>query len=554
MNNKDYWNERAEQRFLMGEKTADELLQTMKPVYKNCLANINKEIEAFYGRYAENNQLTIAEVNKRLDPKQLKSAKEEIKKYYDTVDKLARNKDGTVDVNLLHQYKNELRLQSAKAYMSRLEELKLNLKNITVNLGVEESKAYYRTLSKIYTDTYKKTSYDMDKFFGFSAGFEGLNYKKLNSAIHQQWLGMNFSDRIWNNKGKLLDQINTTFLQGVAQGQNPRKIAETMSKNMSTAYYNCERLCRTESAHIMGEATLQGYKDRGTEKYKFEATLDNRTSDICQSLNGQVFKLREAQEGVNYPPMHPNCRSTTVPYFEPDDIDKMFDEAQRVARDENGELYYVPESMSYKQWQETMNKKSTMSISQVIKNVNLDNASEDKTTVYSEKEFENYVKNNKTEVWYRGYSATSEEELKSQTESMLNGIARLSKDNKSASGKGLYFTKNKDDAKGYAKQRMNEGGRKFSNVIIATLKKTAKFATHDILNELYSQKSKEVAEMSEKIWDLSTEKEQNELKDKIIKLRNMDIGSYAKLKGYDAIEAGFGEYVVLNQKMLIYKK
>ena len=358
MNNKDYWNERAEQRFLMGEKTADELLQTMKPVYKNCLADINKEIEAFYGRYAENNQLTIAEVNKRLDPKQLQSAKEEIKKYYDAVDRLARNKDGTVDVNLLHQYKDELRLQSAKAYMSRLEELKLNLKNITVNLGVEESKAYYQTLSKIYAGTYKKTSYDMDKFFGFSAGFEGLNYKKLNSAIHQQWLGMNFSDRIWNNKGKLLGQINTTFLQGVAQGQNPRKIAETMSKNMGTAYYNCERLCRTESAHIMGEATLQGYKDRGTEKYKFEATLDDRTSDICQSLDGQVFELKEAQEGVNYPPMHPNCRSTTIPYFEPDDIDKMFDEAQRVARNEDGELYYVPESMTYKQWEQSIAEKN----------------------------------------------------------------------------------------------------------------------------------------------------------------------------------------------------
>ena len=354
MNSKDYWNERAGQRFLMGEKTADELLQTMKPVYKNCLADINKEIEAFYGRYAENNRLTIAEVNKRLDPRQLKSAKEEIKKYYDAIDRLARNSDGKVDTGLLRQYKDELRLQSAKAYMSRLEELKLNLKNITVNLGVEESKAYYQTLSKIYADTYKKTSYDIDKFFGFSAGFEGLNHKKLNSAIHQQWLGMNFSDRIWNNKGKLLDQINTTFLQGVAQGHNPRKIAETMSKNMGTAYYNCERLCRTESAHIMSEATLQGYRDRGTEKYQFEATLDNRTSDICQSLDGQVFELKEAQEGVNYPPMHPNCRSTTVPYFEPDDIDKMFDEAQRVARDENGELYYVPASMTYKEWEQTI--------------------------------------------------------------------------------------------------------------------------------------------------------------------------------------------------------
>lgn len=354
MNDKEYWQTRASQKELMGEKTAEELLLTMKPIYKNCLADINKEIDAFYGRYAENNQLTLSEVHKRLDPKELKSAKEEIKKYYDAVDRLARNSDGKVDVNLLRQYKDELRLQSAKAYMSRLEELKLGLKNITINLGIKESEAYHQTLSKIYIDNYKRTNFDIDKFLGFSTGFEGLNYKKLNSAIHQQWLGMNFSDRIWNNKGKLLDQINTTFLQGIAQGQNSKKIAESMAKNMGTSYYNCERLVRTECAHIMGEATLQGYKERGTRKYKFDATLDDRTSDICQSLDGEVFYIKEAQEGVNYPPMHPNCRSTTTPYFDPDDIDKMFDEAQRVARNEDGELYYVPASMTYKEWEKTI--------------------------------------------------------------------------------------------------------------------------------------------------------------------------------------------------------
>lgn len=354
MDDKEYWEKRASERLLMGEKSADELLQTMKPVYNNSLAEMNKEVQAFYGRYAENNNLTLAEVNKRLDPKELKSAKVEIKKYYDAVDKLARNSNGKVDVKLLHQYKDELRLQSAKAYMSRLEELKIGLKNITVHLGIKESEEYYQTLSKIYGDNYKRTNFDIDKFLGFSTGFETLNYKKLNTAVYQRWLGMNFSDRIWNNKGKLFDQINTTFLQGVAQGHNPKKIAESMAKNMGTSYYNCERLARTECAHIAGEATLQGYKDRGTEQYKFDATLDDRTSDICQSLDGEVFDVKEAQAGVNYPPMHPNCRSTTVPYFEPDEIDKMFDEAQRVARNEDGELYYVPASMTYKEWEQTM--------------------------------------------------------------------------------------------------------------------------------------------------------------------------------------------------------
>jgi uncharacterized protein with gpF-like domain len=39
--------------------------------------------------------------------------------------------------------------------------------------------------------------------------------------------------------------------------------------------------------------------------------LDSRTSEICRELNGKRFKLSEAEVGVNYPPMHPNCRSTT---------------------------------------------------------------------------------------------------------------------------------------------------------------------------------------------------------------------------------------------------
>ena len=359
MNDKEYWNKRAEQRILMGEKTASELLTTMKTVYNNSLKDINKEIEAFYGRYAENNNLTLTEVHKRLDPTQLKSAKEEIKRYYDAIDKLARNKDGNVDVNLLRQYKDELRLQSAKAYMSRLEELKLGLKNITVHLGIKESEAYYQTLSKIYSDNYKRTNFDIDKFLGFSTGFESLNYKQLNTAIHQRWLGMNFSDRIWKNKGQLLDQINTTFLQGVAQGHNSKKIALEMAKNMGTSYHNCERLVRTECAHIAGQATLDGYKERGTKKYKYDATLDNRTSEICKSLDGTIHDVKEAQEGINYPPMHPNCRSSTTPYFEPDDIDKMFDEAERVARDKNDKLYYVPSSMNYKEWQEMTSRKPT---------------------------------------------------------------------------------------------------------------------------------------------------------------------------------------------------
>lgn len=356
-NTEEYWKKRFSFNQLTKEKTASELLTSMKTVYRNSLMDIQKEIEAFYGRYAENNNLTLQEVNKRLNPNELKSAKYEIKKYYDDIDKLDRNKDGTVDVSLLRRYKDELRLQSAKAYMSRLEEIKLKMKNIVVNLAIEESKDFTKELEKIYDTTYSKTSYQIDKGLGFSEGFVALDNETLNKAIHEKWLGLNYSDRIWKDKGKLIDSLNTSFLQGVAQGHNPRKIAEDMSDKYQSDYYNCERLARTEFIHITNLATYNSYKEHKIEKYQFLCALDERTCPICGKLDNKIFDLKYKNEGINYPVIHPNCRCTTVPYFEPDEIDKMFDEAERVAKDNNGKLYYVPASMTYKEWKETIVRK-----------------------------------------------------------------------------------------------------------------------------------------------------------------------------------------------------
>jgi hypothetical protein len=49
-----------------------------------------------------------------------------------------------------------------------------------------------------------------------------------------------------------------------------------------------------------------------------------------------------------------NCRCTHIPFFEKDDIDAMFEEATRAAYDEGHKIYDVPESMTYKEWLETI--------------------------------------------------------------------------------------------------------------------------------------------------------------------------------------------------------
>jgi hypothetical protein len=100
--------------------------------------------------------------------------------------------------------------------------------------------------------------------------------------------------------------------------------------------------------HISNQASMDAYRGSGVVKeYEFLATLDDRTSEICQELDGKVFTLAQGKTGVNMPPMHPYCRSTTIPHFPEDELSESSD---RIARDENGKSYFVGENVTFKEW------------------------------------------------------------------------------------------------------------------------------------------------------------------------------------------------------------
>lgn len=144
---------------------------------------------------------------------------------------------------------------------------------------------------------------------------------------------------------------------------------------------------------------------------------------------------------------------------------------------------------------------------------------------------------------YRGFSASSKLELNSQINDMLAKKARVSSEKTSASGRGLYFTTEKSEAENYAKIRQSEQKHRYSNVVIATLHgKIAKYY------DLSVQKTNEYNELMSKAIEQNSRK----LGNKANELRNMDLGDYAKLKGYDGINVGDGTFVVVNQGKLHY--
>jgi len=69
-------------------------------------------------------------------------------------------------------------------------------------------------------------------------------------------------------------------------------------------------LVRTSVNQVNNAASQQVYKanEDVTQKYKYLATLDSRTSAICRSLDGKIFEYGKGPE----PPVHFNCRSTTI--------------------------------------------------------------------------------------------------------------------------------------------------------------------------------------------------------------------------------------------------
>ena len=345
--NEEYWNNRAEQRIIDAENLTTKELKQLQKTYQQAYKEIEKEINAFYGKYSTETGLDITEVRKRLNPQELKEFKEQLRLYYDEVKRLGGYSKDT---------KAYLRELSAKAYISRLDSLQAQLRWYIENLYREQNIQIGNTLDDGYKESYMKANFDNQKGIGFAYSFNALDDKKVRVAISQNWQGSNFSDRIWADKNKLLETINQKIPQGIALGQNPRTVARDMKKTLETKYSNAERLARTEMNHICNEATKQSYKEvpEVLQQYKIVATLDNRTSEICQEQDGQIYKMSEWQEGVTAPPFHPNCRTTTVPYF--DDVD--YEEMTRIATDyETGKPYYIPSNMSYKEWRASLTEK-----------------------------------------------------------------------------------------------------------------------------------------------------------------------------------------------------
>ena len=168
-----------------------------------------------------------------------------------------------------------------------------------------------KLLEQLGEKAYYHSIYNMQKETGLAFNFSHVSRKQIDQALQMKWSGKHFSDRIWQNTQQLADSLKDELLISLLTGGQTGK-QRNPSSPVRRGAKQARRLVRTESCYMAGELTAQSYIDCGIKNYRYVAVLDLRTSKICRELDGKVFPVKDRKAGVNYPPMHPYCRSTTI--------------------------------------------------------------------------------------------------------------------------------------------------------------------------------------------------------------------------------------------------
>ncbi|MBF4806513.1 MAG: minor capsid protein [Pseudoleptotrichia goodfellowii] len=335
---KKYWQDRFIEEEERLNKIAGDEFRRQQLEYERAIARMNKDIEAWYNRIAKNNDVSLVEAKKLLNDKELKEFKWTLDEYIKHGEENGIKKD----------WSRQLENASARVHIERLEAMKLQIRGEIEKLYNGRESGFESYLKNLYKDQYNRTAFQIAKGTGVGTNIYSLNDKLVNTVIKKPWApdGKNFSDRIWEDKDKLINTLHTEMTQAFIRGDSLEKLADKIAEKMKVSKANASRLIYTESAAYSSKARIKSYQDLGVEKYEIVATLDSRTSEICQELDGKVFDMKDYEIGTTAPPFHVHCRTTTAPWFE--DIN---DDGERAARsEETGKTEYVSANMSYKDW------------------------------------------------------------------------------------------------------------------------------------------------------------------------------------------------------------
>ena len=171
-----------------------------------------------------------------------------------------------------------------------------------------------------------------------SKAFRGIAISQGEFIRREVDVGMTEGESI----AKIARRLRGRLRFGANQEMTARAQALAGGTGMRLSNNQVRTIVRTSVNQVQTIASQAVYSANQdvTKKYEYVATLDSRTTALCGSLDGRKFKYGEGPE----PPQHFNCRSTTVPIIDDEDLRKRFPNTRPSA------VGRVPQDESYPNW------------------------------------------------------------------------------------------------------------------------------------------------------------------------------------------------------------
>lgn len=350
-----YWRERnLKDKALSVNAAEDYIREHAGKMYAQAWEEIQGEIGAFYQKYADENGITLQEAKKKISRAEFKDIDwEAYCRRSAELERELRAKRDSLPKEIVErmeqkweEHEEKIRTLAAGGNITRLELLQADIDRNVLNLHDASQMSLYSYLGGQYEDGYYRGIYGIQHHTGFGYGFTTVNTAAVEKALLSQADRRNFSQTIYKNVKNLERELKDCLTTGMIKGEGMGRMARRVQGRLNVSYSNARRLVRTETAYAYEQASLAAYAECGVTEYEYMAELDRRTSDLCRALDGRHFKIADAVPGTNYPPMHPNCRSTTAA--------SAFDDTMPhgAAGDYEDGGYPVPPAMTFEEWKD----------------------------------------------------------------------------------------------------------------------------------------------------------------------------------------------------------
>lgn len=338
--NADYWAQRMKN---MEDALLDQsysYVENLDAQFRAAEAEIERQMSAWYRRFAANNDITLADAKRLLNS-------DELAEFHWTVEEYIKHGEENA---LTGAWMKELENASARVHISRLDALKIQLQQ-QAELLYSNQLDYLDTVTRqAYAGSYYHTAYEIQKGLGVGWTMQAINENTIKKVLSRPWTtdGQTFRDRCWTNKQSLVNSVNTQLTQMIIRGEPPDKVISAIAKQFEVSRSKAGRLVMTESAYFSSVAQKDCYSALGVEHYQIVASFDRDTCELCGALDGKVFKLSEYQPGLTANPFHPWCRCCTTPYY-----DDVADLAMRWVRNPDGTTERISASTTFDEWRQS---------------------------------------------------------------------------------------------------------------------------------------------------------------------------------------------------------